>query len=50
MFAKNTTESALLFLFKKCPPSTQIFSHTFQQGTSFSHTFQQGNTLVHALT
>ena len=49
MFAQNTIESALLFVFKKCPPSTQTFSQTFRQGTSFSHTFRQGNVLIHAL-
>ena len=50
MFAQNTIESALLFVFKKCPPSTQTFLHTFREGTSFSHTFRQGNALVNALT
>ena len=50
MFTQNTIESALLFVFKKCPPSTQTFLHTFREGTSFSHTFQQGNALVHAFT
>ena len=50
MFAQNTTESALLFVFKKYPPSTKTFSHTFRQGTSFLHTFRQGNALVLALT
>ena len=49
VFAKITIESALLFVFKKCPPSTQTFSHTFRRGTSFSHSFWQGNALVHAL-
>ena len=49
VFAQNTTEIELSFIFKKCPPSTQTFSHTFRRDTSFSHTFWQGNALVHAL-
>ena len=31
VFAQNTTESAFLFVFKKCPLSTQTFLHTFWQ-------------------
>ena len=50
MSAQNTIESALLFVFKKCPLSTQTFLRTFRQDASFSHTFRQGNALVHALT
>ena len=40
MFAQNTYESTLLFVFKKYPPSTQTFLHTF---------WQNGHALVYAL-
>ena len=46
MFASNTTESALIFVFKNCPPSTQTFSHTFRQGNALAQRTRKSSPLL----